>query len=50
MGNDSKKEKNIEFIYDSGKNKITDPSEISNAMNEYFTNALKKIIERATRS
>ena len=41
MGKESKKEKNIEFIYDSGKNKITDPSEISNAMNEYLTNVGK---------
>ena len=34
MGKESKKQNNIEFIYDSNKNKLVVPLEISNDMNE----------------
>ena len=34
MGKELKKETNIEFVYDSGKNELADPLAISNAINE----------------
>ena len=45
MGKGTKKENNIEFFYDSNKNKLAGPLEISNAINEYFTTIGKNLAD-----